>query len=895
MRDIPSSPPNPIERRLALLVRLARAADVWERLWRGLVPPLVVAGVFVCLSWLGLWLEVPRWGRAVGVALFALAFVASCWRLREVGLLSRASALRRVDRASGVAHRPAAMLADTLASSGHDDPATAALWALHRRRTEAAAASLRAGLPSPRAQELDRYALRAAVLVGLIACALVAGPQRYARVAAAFDFGGDASGGPGYRLDAWIDPPPYTGKPPVLLDLAAAASRDMAHPPSVSAPAGSVVIVRSSGGMPADVEATGPLLPPPAAKPKDGADVAADGAPPALAAPPGVGQGGSETRLVLHGDSQLVLRHAGDLRGVFNLVAVPDMPPTITLSKVPKFNARGSMTLTYETSDDYGVSRAEATFASPKLDGEPVEGTPLVPAPKAELALPGASGGIGEGETTVDLTESPWAGATVTMTLVAHDEGGNEGRSTPVEMTLPQKPFTNPLARALVEQRRNLVLNPGARAQVGAALDALMADPEAVGTTTAVYLGLRFASDSLAHAESDKDLVAVADFLWGMAQFLENGDLSEAEKALRQAEKDLRDAIDRHASSEEIQKLTQNLQAAMDKFLKELAEQQQKQPQQAQNQGRASKTVSQRDLQALIDRLKEQARSGNREEAKKALDELQDILENLKTAKRQQQSDPQARAMAEGLNQLDQMMRDQQELRDQTYKKGQQGQGQPQQQSDADQQGGESPSQNGMPRGGQMQGGRSGRQPQNGPGQQGAGQMGQGQDGGLEQKQRELRDRLAELQKKLKQAGEGQGALDDAAEAMRQAEDALKQGEGSNGQAVDAQGRALDKLRQGAKKLADEMGKQGDPNGQANGEQEGSQGSQQGQQSEDADPLGRPRGGSNTLNSSSRFNPLGIPAAQRAQRVLEELRRRLADPLRSQEEIDYLERLLHSY
>ena len=49
------------------------------------------------------------------------------------------------------------------------------------------------------------------------------------------------------------------------------------------------------------------------------------------------------------------------------------------------------------------------------------------------------------------------------------------------------------------------------------------------------------------------------------------------------------------------------------------------------------------------------------------------------------------------------------------------------------------------------------------------------------------------------------------------------------------------------------------------------------------------------MNSLSRFDPLGIPAAQRAQRVLEELRRRLGDPNREQEEIDYLERLLRSY
>ena len=41
---------------------------------------------------------------------------------------------------------------------------------------------------------------------------------------------------------------------------------------------------------------------------------------------------------------------------------------------------------------------------------------------------------------------------------------------------------------------------------------------------------------------------------------------------------------------------------------------------------------------------------------------------------------------------------------------------------------------------------------------------------------------------------------------------------------------------------------------------------------------------------SARFDPMGVPAAERARRVLEELRRRLGEPARPREEMDYLER-----
>ena len=222
--------------------------------------------------------------------------------------------------------------------------------------------------------------------------------------------------------------------------------------------------------------------------------------------------------------------------------------------------------------------------------------------------------------------------------------------------------------------------------------------------------------------------------------------------------------------------------------------------------------------------------------------------------------------MAEGLNQLDQAMRDQQDLRDETFKKGQQDQDGPQGQRAA------GPVRRGGRSAGRSTGGPRRRQKPRparpagpaprtrsagagGQGQGGQGQRGQGQKKTLGERQQELRDRLAQIQKKLKQAGEGQGALDDAGKDMREAEDALRDGEGSNGQAVDAQGRALDALRKGAKKLADAMKQQGGgEGGQANGESEGSEGSQEGQQTGDADPLGRPRGG-NSINSASRFDP----------------------------------------
>ena len=551
--------------RLERLAAAARAILIFERASRIVLPPLVVLGVFVCISWTGLWLDAPHWARAFGVGALELGLVVALLPLRQFRLPSRKEALERIDRVSGLASHPAAVIDDRL-GNGASDPATRALWNLHRRRAEQAVALLRTGGPSPRMVDLDRYALRAAVLVALIATGFVAGPEKYARIAAAFDWRFDASPGNAYRLDAWIDPPAYTGKPPIVLNLGGNQ-----NPQQIEAPSGSIVVIHAPGGN-FDMDVKGALA---AVKDNETGAQASSTASGAAAKPPkGKRDGNGETRLVLRGDATLTLGHSGVPLGAFDIHAILDKPPSIVLTAAPKFNVRGSMTLKYSVADDYGVTGAEARFAKPVLPGRHPATRSLVDPPHIPFLLPPPPDFSGEAETTADLSEHPWAGTRVEMTLAARDEGGNEGSSDPVEITLPQKPFVKPLARALAEQRRNLVLAPDDRTRVADALEALMIAPEMFDTGAGVYLGLRVAFDRLNAAHNDGDLVETADYLWQMALRIENGDLSEAERDLRAAEQQLREALQRNAPEDEIRKLGDNLRAAMDKFVQELAAQQ---------------------------------------------------------------------------------------------------------------------------------------------------------------------------------------------------------------------------------------------------------------------------------------------------------------------------------
>src|SRR5262249_48244378 len=134
-------------------------------------------------------------------------------------------------------------LSDTLSSQ---DPVALALWQAQRERTLASLKRIRAGLPSPRLRLYDPWALRALVGVMLVAAYFAASDERALRLGAAFGWSGVLPPA-NVRVDAWVNPPLYTAKPPIILS---AANKEAALPLSgaLPVPANSTLIVRSSGG-----------------------------------------------------------------------------------------------------------------------------------------------------------------------------------------------------------------------------------------------------------------------------------------------------------------------------------------------------------------------------------------------------------------------------------------------------------------------------------------------------------------------------------------------------------------------------------------------------------------------------------------------------------------------
>ncbi len=868
----PAAPPAEAGRtdlRLAQAIERARLAIAWERAWPHLARCLCVVGAFLALSWAGVWLVLPVWARLAGLAVLALAALATLVPVVRLRWPTRADALRRLDSKAGLAHRPATALTDTLTSQ---DPVARSLWQAERERLLRTLARLRAGPPEPRLPRHDPLALRALVVVALVATFFAAGAERAARIAAAFDWG-NVLAPANVRLDAWVTPPAYTGRPPVI--LSASGREPDPDNAALSVPAGSTLVVRASGaGL--DVAVSGGVT---EAEPSGEAA-------PDTAAKSGTTAGAEERRFTIAGDGTAEVRSPAR-QPPWRFAAVTDQPPRIALAKEPERRARGGLELSYKIEDDYGVTEAKARFkpvaeapSDPAAKPEAGEAArPLFDPPDFPLALPNARTRNGVGQTVKDLSDSPYAGAEVELTLAARDEAGNEGLSEPLTMRLPQRVFTKPLARALVEQRRLLALDARRSETVSTALDALLIAPEMFAPEAGQYLGLRSVAAELSRAGDDDDaLRGVVASLWALALAIEDAGVTDVEKELRAAQDALREALERGASDDEIKQLTDRLRAALDNYMRQLAEQLRNNPQQlARPLDSNSRVMRQQDLDNMISRMEQLSRSGDKDAARQLLEQLQQMLENLQMAQ-PSQGDP-GGDMEQALNELGDMIRKQQQLRDRTFKESQ----------DA------------------RRGRRNGQQHDRNAMQ------------GLQQDQQALRDRLRQLQEEMARRGmgqrpgqreqgsqgqqgrEGQGgdqgeqgagnALGQADGEMGSAEGQL--GEGNAGGAADAQGRALEALRRGAQNLADAMQQQmGEGGGEGDGPRDRL--GRQGRNGERTDPLGRPLRGREYGDDQTVKIP-GEIDVQRVRRILEELRRRLSDPARPQVELDYLERLLRDY
>ncbi|WP_027038128.1 TIGR02302 family protein [Mesorhizobium ciceri] len=844
--------------RLALSRLATRVSMMVERGWPLLLPLVIVASLFLSISWLGLFSRLPDMARIGLVAAFAIAALAALYPLRFFRLPGPGEIDRRIEAANQLLHSP--VLVQTDRPSGKESSFSQALWREHQKRMAGRLDNLGADLPRTRVPERDPWGLRAvAALLLVTAFAFSFGPTG-GRISDGFNAHGARDIVPP-RIDAWVTPPAYTGKPPIF--LTADANQAI---PTFTVPEGSDVSLRVTGGSGeetlgyADKNGNARVIDP--AAPQAAAKPAASPATPSK-----VRQFTSK----LTGDGTLTLTSGEEQLGRWAFAVISDKPPQIRFVGEPKRAANGAFELNYQIDDDYGAATARAVFAL--ADPQAPNARPLYGAPEMPLTLPRRGGKSNAARTSKDLTEHVWAGSSIKLTLVATDDAGHTASSETKTLLMPERPFANPLARAVIEQRRLLALDANAKPRVLDLMDAITLRPEDTFDNMSHYLAIMSARTRLKMAESDDQLRSEVSYLWEIALGIEEGNLSAAEKRLRQAQQALQDAIKNGASDAEIEKAMKELREAMNQFLQEFAERAKQIPNAPQMQQNGQE-LRQSDIDRMMDQIENLATSGDRDKAQQLLSQLQDMMNNLQ-AGRQQQGGQQDSEMRQQMDKLGEILRRQQEMMNDTFRMDQMQRGERQRGQNRDEQLGEGGQDEDRPGVGEDRDPLARQKPMT-P-QEFADALKQ-----LQQGQGQLQSDLDQLKKGLEGMGmEPNEGFGDAGKSMGNAEQALGEGEGDA--AVGHQGRALEALRKGAKDMMKQMqAMQGDQGG---GEEGGRQ------QNADRDPLGRPRASQGPDFGDSVKVPDEIDV-QRARQILEAIRKRLGNALSPDIERSYLERLL---
>lgn len=792
-------------------VLLARLTIFIERL----SPILIAAGwpiaVIIAASLFDLWSATPRLAHWLAlVAAFALSGRLAYRHRRPDLIPARGPALARLEKDGGVRHDALRALEDAPLAGGGP------LWDAHIADMRLKARAARLSAPRMTSNRIDPFGIRYAA-VALIAIAVInAGGDAGSRLLAGFVPADPRAGAAGYA-DLWIEPPAYTGKAPIY--LLRGSDTLPGHRKEIDAPEGSIVHaqVNAAGEARLSMRVRGK-------------------------ATKGEREGGDKSsRLaVTLDDSGMLTLRAGGRAGRWPINVIDDRAPTVDFIETPAADSDGRLAVAVKIDDDYGAVAAALRLRLDPGQERPLDAPAFDASATAESRLvdiDGAGGAAGARAFTLDLEAEPWAGLKTIASLVVTDAAGQTGETPPARITLPAKPFFNPLARAVVEQRQSLAVAPTEWRRAEWALNGLTLGPEYFFDNTSDYLLMRTAMWRVSK-EAGGDYKAAVDDFWPLALQLEDEALELARRRLDAAKEALKNALENGAADSEIERLTEEMRAALQQYLQALA---QSGGDPSGSDAPADEIVNSADIDAMLDSIRDLAKSGAGEAARQALADLENLLNNLRMPNRGAQNrdgtggEGSAGDGGDGgaTGQAGDLIGRQRELADKSFERGQK-------------------------------------------------RGSTGDD--LGQEQGAIAGDLSELMKSLEGAdpeGAASRALGKALGHMRRSEEALRGEEFDS--ANEAMERAIASLREGAESLARAQGAGARARA---GKQGGGDGG-----SPMRDPLGRPIG-------NAYGQGVDVPEksdAQKTRELLQELRRRLSEGGRTQDEIDYLERLLERY
>ena len=942
-----TSPRDTLLKRIDRLTTRARAFLVWERYTPVLFYAVCAALIFIAGSFAGIWERIGDPWRYIALIAVLFLLARALWKARALPLPSKSAAARRVESDNGLSHRPFDTVRDAAADTAD---ANIELWDAHSQSAATHAAGAANARLRPTLAPIDKYYLRFAVPAVVVLGLMLGTVDSFERLRRSLSPGWmaaiDASTA---KYDAWIDPPDYTGRPPVYFKTRS----------KLEAPQGSEVVARVSG-----IKAA-PRL-----------SVIENGRSRRVSVMR-LGPTSFEARTVLSQDAKLRWR-IGSAPKTWRVDVLPDTAPDVQWSKDPEAGKRDTLDFSYDLSDDFGA--VSLVLMMQRVNDIAQMGEDAAPVETIDIALSSDSVRRAQNKPeSINLTKHVWASEKVVGTLTAKDFKGQIGRSEPRTFIVPDKIFISDLAKAAVENRALLLTAqdeaykplgkidyreypvysaalpqerieraPAGVQRAATLIDIVTDSPVGAFKDPVVYLGLKNVQSRLEQAREIEDISGTPEDLWLIAMRAEYGPLGNAKEAMMAAEAALRDGMARRARKREVDTLFTRYNDAVDRYMQYLMENAQEVDAEGGGGGGGRNAD---EIQALLDAIEEANRLGDTEGARRALAQLAELLENMQIQLTKggegeggdsSPNDGLSEDVKEAIEDLADVIGEQRELQDETREAERA-------QEQAGTQSGEQPGQS--PQSGQgSPGGQSGQQPGGAQtAENGAESSGEGGEEApatpdqLAKNQAALQSAIDALEKALKDGGTDLSVIAEQGEAAGPGDDdgtqpgggssddadAPEVGAGSNSdepdplpgsgstdseessddalilspqEALDAARRAMAESQAALEGGA--LGEAGDAQSAAiealkkaaesliaTGTGPGSEG---GDQSAGRDPFGREAQDGGGLATGETEIP-DVTDRQRARDLIEELRRRAADRKRPAEELDYLDRLLERF
>jgi|GEM_PF-3025900 uncharacterized protein (TIGR02302 family) len=570
-----------------------------------------------------------------------LAFLAGAWHgIKQLILPVRIEIEKRLYQANQLPVNPYTVLKDHPTNQLTAEQQT--LWESGQIYARQLKGKLHPALPAPKLGQKDRYQLRYITFLLFILGWFYQGSDHSTQLARAF-----IPEPPGFMTaraeinEIWITPPEHTGLAPLYFDQSGNKT--------VTVPEGSILTARLSRAW------FTPMLITTSTK---------------VAFVAGNSSGYTVEYPIAENDQTLKIKSGPRTRLKLSIKVDQDMAPIVSIADGPELTEDNRISVRYAARDDYGLDTVEIQISPDRMIARRLGN----PAPWTKTNRLGGNKFIDQ-TARLDLTDHALAGLPVEVSVVATDSKGQTTKTDPVSFILPSLEFTHPVARKLASLRQELLWSADADSYhlFANMINKILIHPESFKHDTTVFLGLSSAMYRLQYIEhvDGKSVSGLRDLLWQLALRIEGGSTRVAAEDLQNVLNEMAQALENPNLSEgEFSALQKRLEQAMAEYfqslMSELAAQMQENgsdmslPEELKDQ-----VENQMDTGNFMEELMDALQNGSRGEVADALREMERMVEQMKNTKIKPMTEEMRKAV-EALAKLKDVIRDQEELLDQT-------------------------------------------------------------------------------------------------------------------------------------------------------------------------------------------------------------------------------------